>query len=138
VLLTTCVGTGTHCADAVGASRGQCQRAGARGCRAARAQARVGRPSESWLGDLGALDEAERLEMAAEMRGHGVALGDRSKLRRLAAGKRTTGGAPSPGLPNAGHYMSIRSRHTTSKIRVVIYGITAAKNHIALLVPGQI
>ena len=59
---------------------------------------------QSWLGDLGALDKAERLEMAAEMRGDGVALGDRSKLRRLAAGRRTTGGAPSPGLPDAGHY----------------------------------
>jgi hypothetical protein len=87
---------------------------------------------------LGALDEAERLEMAAEMRGDGVAMGDRSKLRRLAAGKRTTGEAPSLGLPDAGHYISIRSRHTNLKIRVVISGITTAKNHIELLVPGQI
>jgi hypothetical protein len=62
----------------------------------------------AWLADLEAFDADERAEMFAALRGEGVALADRSKLRRLASG----GGAQPVFIGNSS---SRRSAQTSSE-----------------------
>ena len=62
----------------------------------------------AWLADLEAFDADERAEMFAALRGEGVALADRSKLRRLASG-----GGAQPVL--IGNSSSRRSAQTSSE-----------------------